>query len=523
MKQITKRLLVLVTIILLNPYIGSSQEVISVIQDGNLVLLDASTGAIQDPSFIVLDAGTPKASLQVGDEIWISYQIGDKIERYDFDGNLLSTIEDGLDNIKGMSLVNNSEVWVTNAGANNGAPERAIVRFDFEGGNLGFFLTDGISSFDIVDTGDGEVYISYIGASTSKIERRDYEGNFLGNIVEPGVVNFIQQIQIDEPGIIIAAVFSIISGGNQNGLYRFSETDGSIIDFWNEGNLRGVAKLGNGNILWSSAAGVHSLNPNTGLSTLISSGSAQYFGRLNLSGCTTLPDAPTGDATQTLCNGETIADLIATGSNIKWYDDEVGGTQLSSEEPLVSGVSYFASQTVDGCESEDRFEVQVVLNIANAPTGDDQQTFTEGAILSDIVIDPVSVIWYATEADAIAGTNPLSLNTVLVDGETYYAVNVVDDCSSESFAVTVTITLSLNNFLNSNLNFYPNPTRGVLYLNYNQTISEVVISNILGQIVLKESTNSDQIEIDMTSFPNSTYLVKIVSKGNTKTVKVIKN
>lgn len=115
------------------------------------------------------------------------------------------------------------------------------------------------------------------------------------------------------------------------------------------------------------------------------------------------------------------------------------------------------------------------------------------------------------------------MNTVLVDGETYYAVNVVDDSSSESFAVTVTITLSLNNFLNSNLNFYPNPTRGVLYLNYNQTISEVVISNILGQIVLKESTNSDQIEIDMTSFPNSTYLVKIVSKGNTKTVKVIKN
>ena len=295
MKQITTRFLALVTIFLFNVNLGSSQEVISVIQDGNLILLDASTGAIQNPLFIVLDAGTPKALIQVGDEIWISYQIGNKIERYDLDGILLSTIEGGLDNIKGMALINDNEVWVTNAGNQNAAPGNAIVKFDLVGNNLGFFLTDGISSFDIVDNGDGEVYISYIGNSTSKIERRDYDGNFLGNIVEPGVVSFIQQIEIEEPGVIIAAVFSIISGGNQNGLYRFSESDGSIIDFWNEGNLRGVSKLGNGEILWSSAAGVHRLDPNTGISTLISSGSAQFFGRLTLDGCTPIP-APIADS-----------------------------------------------------------------------------------------------------------------------------------------------------------------------------------------------------------------------------------
>lgn len=446
MKSKTTQFFTLLISVLCLTFSLQAQERIAVIQSPNVVLLDPNSGAIIDPSFIVLDAGTPKSLIQVGGEIWISYQIGDKIERYDLDGNLLSTITGGLDNIKGMALVNSSEVWVTNAGSNNGAPGDAIVKFDLDGNNLGFFLTDGISSFDIVDNGDGEVYISYIGASTSKIERRDYDGNILGNILEPGVVNFIQQIEIEEPGVILAAVFSIISGGNQNGLYRFSETDGSIIDFWNEGNLRGVAKLGNGEILWTSAAGIHRLDPATGISTLISGDSGQFFGRLTLDGCTAPP----------------------------------------------------------------------------APTGDAEQTFQEGATLADIVVDPSNVTWFASEADALAGTNPLPLNTLLEDGETYYAVNIVDGCLSAPFAVTVTITLGLNDFDNSSFSYYPNPTDNILYLDYNQTISEVVISNLLGQTVLTQKTNATSVEVDLSTLSNATYLVKIVSEGNTKTVKVIK-
>lgn len=446
MKSKTTQFIALCVIGLLGLFSLQAQERIAVIQSPNVVLLDPNNGAIINPSFITLDAGTPKDLLQVGNEIWISYQIGDKIERYDLDGNLLSTIEGGLDNIKGMALINESEVWLTNAGTQNGAPGDAIIRFDLDGNNLGFFLTDGISSFDIVDNGDGEVYISYIGTSTSKIERRDYDGNVLGNILEPGVVNFIQQIEIEEPGVILAAVFSIISGGNQNGLYRFSETDGSILDFWNEGNLRGVAKLGNGEILWTSAAGVHSLDPATGISTLISEVSGQFFGRLNLDGCTAPP----------------------------------------------------------------------------APTGEPEQAFAEGATLADIVVDPTDVTWFANEADALAGTNALPLNTVLVDGETYFAVNIVDGCLSNPFAVTITITLSLDDIDNYNLSVYPNPTNNILYVDYNQTISEVVISNLLGQTVFVQKANATSVEIDLSRLSNATYLVKIVSEGSARTAKVIK-
>ena len=116
----------------------------------------------------------------------------------------------------------------------------------------------------------------------------------------------------------------------------------------------------------------------------------------------------------------------------------------------------------------------------------------------------------------------MQLDTVLEDGTTYYAVNIVDGCLSEPTPVTVAINLSTIDFDSSNFTFYPNPTEGIIYLNYNKVISEVVISNILGQEVLKQNTNSNQIEIDMTKLANATYFIKVVSEGISKTVKVIK-
>lgn len=531
MKKITfSYIITSVLLILLGFNTINAQELLAVIQNPNVVLLDPDTGAIINSSFIdltPLNPGTPKDIAQVGDELWVTDQLRDRIDRFDLDGNHLGQIGGqiaggGLDNIKGLTLVNNTEVWVTNAGSNNDAPGDAIVRYDVNGNFLGNLLTGGISSFDIVDNGNGEVYISYIGASTTKIERRDYDGNVLGNILESGVVNFLQQIAITDNGIL-AAVFSIITGGNQNGLYIFSETDGTILDYWAEGNLRGVAELGNGEFLFSRGDGVHRLNPTTGVSTQITAGSGQYFSALNFGACTTLPSAPTGNSAQSFCDGATVADLTATGDGIQWYSVATGGDPLLSEEELIDGNSYFASQTVGGCESDDRLEVMVTLTEAPTPTGDAVQTFEEGATLADIVIDPVDVTWFATEADALAGTNPLPLETSLVSGETYYAVNIVDDCLSDPFAVTVTVTLGVNDFDSLNFSYYPNPTSGILTLKYEKEISEITVVNLLGQIVYTLDVNSTEVKVDLSGLQDAVYLMQVVSDGTTKTIKVVKN
>jgi hypothetical protein len=149
---------------------------------------------------------------------------------------------------------------------------------------------------------------------------------------------------------------------------------------------------------------------------------------------------PTGTATQIFCKNETptIASLIATGTDIKWYGANSGGTALLSSEALVNGQIYYASQTVGDCESAERLAVTVTLSEAEAPSGDAAQVFCKetNPTVSSLTVTGTDIKWYASNTDGVA----LSSTDVLLDGETYYASQTVGDCeSAERLAVTVTL------------------------------------------------------------------------------------
>lgn len=60
----------------------------------------------------------------------------------------------------------------------------------------------------------------------------------------------------------------------------------------------------------------------------------------------------------------TVANLQASGTDIKWYNASTGGTQYTSPAStyLVNGQTYYASQTVNGVESTLRFAVLVTMS-----------------------------------------------------------------------------------------------------------------------------------------------------------------
>lgn len=95
--------------------------------NNRMVLFDPETGALVDDDWFPLQGGTPIHVVQVGDELWVSEQIGDRIARFDLDGTFLGQIGGGtgggLDNLRGMAIVGD-EVWLSNAGTANGAPGR---------------------------------------------------------------------------------------------------------------------------------------------------------------------------------------------------------------------------------------------------------------------------------------------------------------------------------------------------------------------------------------------------------------
>ncbi|MBF6640308.1 T9SS type A sorting domain-containing protein, partial [Flavobacterium sp. J49] len=192
----------------------------------------------------------------------------------------------------------------------------------------------------------------------------------------------------------------------------------------------------------------------------------------------------------------------------------------------VNGTTYTASGTytsVVGCHTE---TLNLTINSAETPTGASTQiisvTDLNEATLEDLVVSPANVIWYASLADAQNQINPLAITTVVTNGATYYAVNVTSGCSSTPFAVTVTVALGVSGFNEANFKAYPNPTSGIFNIAYSENISSVVLINVLGQVVLENQSNSDQVSVDLSSLPSATYFVKVTANGKVKVIKVVK-
>jgi gliding motility-associated-like protein len=152
---------------------------------------------------------------------------------------------------------------------------------------------------------------------------------------------------------------------------------------------------------------------------------------------------PTATTPQTFCiqqNG-TINDITITGQNIKWYDKLTTGSLLLNTTPLQNGTTYYASQTLNGCESE---RIPVVAKIQNTPTptANATQSFCTGQnpTLNTIAISGTNLKWY----DSSALGNLLTDTTPLVDGKTYYVSQTIDNCESIGrLAVTVSLISSL--------------------------------------------------------------------------------
>lgn len=92
--------------------------------------------------------------------------------------------------------------------------------------------------------------------------------------------------------------------------------------------------------------------------------------------------APTGSSLQDFCSTQkpVIADLVAYGTNIIWYDNAINGMVLPSLTTLINGATYYASQTVNSCESGSRLAVMVSIVTPSIPVKD----------ISDLICDDLN-------------------------------------------------------------------------------------------------------------------------------------
>ncbi len=128
---------------------------------------------------------------------------------------------------------------------------------------------------------------------------------------------------------------------------------------------------------------------------------------------TAIPPAPSGSAAQTFSEASTVADLVANGNSLIWYDAPTGGSTYSPNDSLVNGTTYYASQTLSGCESQSRLAVTVTI--------ESNRTVILHFFLSGLFNNALNNM-----------NHTLDGNT----GEPYYAIGVVDKIKIDLFEET---------------------------------------------------------------------------------------
>jgi hypothetical protein len=143
-------------------------------------------------------------------------------------------------------------------------------------------------------------------------------------------------------------------------------------------------------------------------------------------------DAPVGISPQTLTSGQTLSSLNVTGQNIQWYDAPQGGNLLPDDTVPQNNVTYYATQTVNNCESKSaqstqsvqsaRLAVLVQLNLNNSefdsnafniypnPTSD---ILTLTSNLADVRLDVFNILSQKIESRTLDnGANIINLSNL---------------------------------------------------------------------------------------------------------------
>ncbi|WP_417354156.1 T9SS type A sorting domain-containing protein [Flavobacterium sp.] len=224
-----------------------------------------------------------------------------------------------------------------------------------------------------------------------------------------------------------------------------------------------------------------------------------------------------------LCGESDVTDLFAEGLGIQWYTQETGGEPLEELELIETGI-YYASQTIDGCESP-RVPVEVSVSIVPVPVGAQTQVlgddFPVNGIVSDLIVEGEGIQYYASQED-LDNNNPLTSDTVLVADNQYFVTQTVNSCESAPLIITVTAVMGLEDFEGVSLKYYPNPVISNLHIESNAAIDKVKVYTLTGQLVIEENWNQTENLLNISSLNQGNYIVSIIKGNVSKSFLIVK-
>ncbi|WP_104735594.1 gliding motility-associated C-terminal domain-containing protein [Hanstruepera ponticola] len=235
---------------------------------------------------------------------------------------------------------------------------------------------------------------------------------------------------------------------------------GVCVDDPNDATIADLTAIGN-NVQWYNVAsgGIPLLS-----STVLNDNTIYYADQENPdTGCRTsrlsvlvvigVVPVPTGNPVQIFCSETppTVGDLTATNAD-SWYATNTSVIPLDPSTLLIDGENYFATSVDPPCESNDRFEVTVIIDDPADPGTSGSLDICESEISTIISIDLFDELsgtpdtngsWSGPLPTTNGSTGTLDITSMTVSGSPYtftYTIDPGNSCSPTSSTVTITIS-----------------------------------------------------------------------------------
>lgn len=256
----------------------------------------------------------------------------------------------------------------------------------------------------------------------------------------------------------------------------------------------------------------------------------------------------------------TLSDLLVDGTTVEdfVYTTHTYNVKLAygtTDIPVVTATKYTKSAMVvitDATSLPGQATVEVTaedgVTVITYSVNFTTSTLSTDATLSDLLVDGITVGGfnstthsYNVELDngttiipvVTATKNDANASMVITDasstpGQATVEVIAEDGVSSITYTIDFTFATSINDLsFENNVNLYPNPSNGIINIEFNNALNDecqLEIYNSIGTLIYSNkvtSTNNLKYEINLGGFPKGMYFVKIFDKNDSATKNVI--
>jgi pectate lyase len=383
-------------------------------------------------------------------------------------------------------------------------------------------VTYGDTAFDLTATASSALAVSYASSNTAVATisgntvtilgagSTNITASQAGNSSYTAATDVVQALVVNEKNLTVASALAQSKAYDGNNAATITGTLSGII------NSDDVSLVLSGTFA-DATPGTEKVVTST--ATLTGSKATNYV-LIQPTGLTADITIPAPNATsQTFCGTATVADLVATGTSLKWYTVADGGSALNAATELTSG-TYYVSQTLAGVEGTTRTSVAVTINPLTT-TGSVAQSQCGGTYTW-----PVNGVTYSasTAQTVITGCNTATLNLTITpatttgsvttsvacgssytwpaNGVTYTTaqsgVTVISGCNTATLNLTITPTTtgSVTTSINAGAS-YTWPANGLVYTTAQTNLTYTVGCNTA---TLNLSINTPSLKTDVWDF-----------------------